>query len=45
MLDAAAYQRHIRSGLCQRARDATGDAGAAAGYERDSVFENSICED
>jgi hypothetical protein len=45
MFHTAANQSHIRAGLCQSACDTTGDARAAAGYERDVAFENVVEKD
>ncbi len=45
MFHAAADQSYVGAGLSQRARDATGDTGAAASHKCDETFQNSICED
>src|SRR5438874_1027293 len=45
MFEAATNKRHVRARFRQRARDAAGDASAAAGYEGDVGIQDPFSKD
>jgi hypothetical protein len=44
MFEGATHECDVRPGFGERARDTTGNAGAAAGHEGDASLQDSISE-